>query len=48
MSVLLEAFSAVVRLTSVVEKYEGGCDQFMREVPNSTVCGEANSFEWVL
>jgi len=40
MSVLLEAFSVLVRFTSVVGKYEGGCEQFIRDVPNSTVCGD--------
>lgn len=38
MAVLVEANSVIVRLAAVREAYPAGLDDFMRHVPNATVC----------
>jgi len=38
MAVLIEAISVVIRLETIVAKYRGGVEQYVRDCPNSTLC----------
>jgi len=40
MSVIIEAFSVIVRVASITEKYQGGAQAFINDLPNSTYCSD--------
>ena len=40
MAVLVEAISVVIRCESVVSKYAGGIDAFLRSLPNDSLCSD--------
>jgi len=38
MAVLIEAYSVVIRLETIADKYPGGVDQYIKDCPNQTFC----------
>lgn len=42
MAVLAEAISVVVRRDRINESYPGGWDQYVKDCPNQTLCGDAH------
>lgn len=42
MALLIEAISVVVRIASIQARYPGGWESFKEEVPNQTLCADAN------
>jgi hypothetical protein len=40
MPVLVEAISVIIRIQSIRDKYPGGWEDFVRKVPNRTLCND--------
>ena len=41
MSVLIEGISVVIKAESIIDKYPGGWNTFVEDVPNSTLCADS-------
>ena len=41
MAVLVEATSVIIKRSSIDEKYPGGWESFVRDVPNKTLCADS-------
>lgn len=42
MAVLIEAYSVIIRVQSIRDKYFGGINAFMSDIPNSTFCTDGS------